>query len=155
MMELGDWIRKERNKRRFSQNKFANFIGTSQATLSLWETNKTLPTIHYLNDIVTLFGMTLRDVPFECIELNKVDLVMERMSLYELPGADTIKTFEGKTYELKGFIGVEVDSGEIERVTDLYYRTRTVVTNDRVMAKRKKPNDELMKVKAKKLRKPK
>ncbi|MFO7317164.1 MAG: hypothetical protein C0P75_008920 [Bacilli bacterium] len=77
---------------------------------------------------------------------------MERMSLYELPANDSIRTFEGKTYELKGFVGIEKETGEIEKVTELYYRARTVVKNNHVIAKRKNETDELKKVKPKKIK---
>ncbi|OES43379.1 hypothetical protein BA724_14090 [Domibacillus iocasae] len=77
---------------------------------------------------------------------------MESLSLYELPTCDSVKTFEGKTYKLKGFMGIEQSSGEVEHVSELYYRTRTVVTNNCVVAKRKNVNDELQKIKGKKLK---
>ena len=77
---------------------------------------------------------------------------MERMSLYELPTNDSLRTFEGRTYELKGFVGVEKDSGEVEQVTNLYYRARTVVKNNQVTAKRKNESDELKKIKPKKIK---
>ena len=71
----------------------------------------------------------------------------ERFGLYDLPSASAVKTFEGKVYELKGFVGIEKDTGEIKHITDLYYRTKTVVSESSVLAKRKKENDELVKVK--------
>jgi len=74
----------------------------------------------------------------------------ERFHLYELSLASSLKTFGGKIYELKGCLGIEKQTGEIRHVSDLYYRTRSVVSNNRLLAKRKTPNDELVKVKGRK-----
>lgn len=70
----------------------------------------------------------------------------ERFYLYDLASASSLKTFEGKTYELKGAIGVDKDSGDVRHITDLYYRTRSVISDKRLLAKRKNVNDELVKV---------
>lgn len=70
----------------------------------------------------------------------------ERFYLYDLASASSLKTFEGKTYELKGAVGVERESGDVLRIADLYYRTRSVVSDKRLLAKRKNANEELIKV---------
>jgi len=49
-------------------------------------------------------------------------------------------------------VGIEKETGEIEKVTELYYRARTVVKNNHVIAKRKNETDELKKVKPKKIK---
>lgn len=70
----------------------------------------------------------------------------ERFFLYDLASASSLKTFEGKTYELKGAVGIEKDSGDIRHITDLYYRTRSVISDKRLLAKRKHATDDLLKV---------
>lgn len=71
----------------------------------------------------------------------------ERFCLYDLASASSVKTFEGKIYRLKGYLGIEQDSGEVRYISDLYYRTRSVVSDKQLLAKRKRPEDELLKVK--------
>jgi transcriptional regulator with XRE-family HTH domain len=150
---LGDWLKKEREKRNITQFDVAETVGVSQAKVSFWENNKSLPSILDLYKFSSLIGLcSLAEIPFEKLDFNKGDVVMERMSLYELPTNDSIRTFEGRTYELKGFLGVEKDSGEVEQVTNLYYRARTVVKNNQVTAKRKNESDELKKIKPKKIK---
>lgn len=153
-MEIGNWIKQEREKRELTQAHVSDGIGLSQGTISLWENNKSIPSIVDLYKIAACFGMTsLQEIPFDKLEIQKGDgLKMESLRLYELPSCDSVKTFEGKTYELKGFMGVEKSSGEVEHVSELYYRTRTVVTNNCVVAKRKNENDELQKIQSKKLK---
>ena len=152
-MLLGDWLKKEREKRNITQFEVAESVGVSQAKVSFWENNKSLPSIYDLYKFSSFIGLySLAEIPFEKLDFNKGDVVMERMSLYELPTNDSIRTFEGRTYELKGFIGIETDSGEVEQVTDLYYRARTVVKNNQVTAKRKNASDELKKIKPKKIK---
>ncbi|ANU28585.1 hypothetical protein I858_016520 (plasmid) [Planococcus versutus] len=70
----------------------------------------------------------------------------ERFYLYDLASASSLKTFEGKTYELKGAVGVEKESGDVRHITDLYYRTRSVISEKRLLAKRKNQHDDLMKI---------
>ncbi|WP_050182268.1 helix-turn-helix transcriptional regulator [Domibacillus robiginosus] len=153
-MELGSWIKQEREKRDLTQAHISDGVGLSQGTVSLWENNKAVPSIVDLYKIAACFGMkSLKEIPFDQLDIQKGGgLIMESLSLYELPTCDSVKTFEGKTYELKGFMGIEKSSGEVEHVFELYYRTRTVVVNNCVVAKRKSVNDELQKVKAKKLK---
>lgn len=153
-MELGNWIKQEREKRELTQAYVSDGIGLSQGTISLWENNRSIPSIVDLYKIAACFGMkSLQEIPFDQLEIQKGDgLIMKSLSLYELPSCDSVKTFEGKTYKLKGFIGIEQSSGEVEPVSDLYYRTRTVVTNNCVVAKRKNVNDELQKIRSKKLK---
>jgi len=150
---LGDWMKREREKRNITQLEVAESVGVSQAKISFWENNKTLPSVYDLYKFSCLIGLTsLGEIPFDKIDFDKGERVMERMSLYELPANDSIRTFEGKTYELKGFVGIEKETGEIEKVTELYYRARTVVKNNHVIAKRKNETDELKKVKPKKIK---
>lgn len=152
-MFIGDWMKREREIREITQFEVAEYIGVSQTKVSFWENNKTTPTVYELYKYSVLIGLrSLSEIPFGNFHFNKGDVVMERLSLYELSANDTVKTFEGEVYELKGVVGVKKETGEIERVTDLYYRTRTVVKDSQVIAKRKNKNEELKKVKPKKLK---
>ena len=144
-LEIGKWIKKERKNRGYTQEKFANLLGVSQGLISVWESNQSVPGYLRLKEISTALNT---QIPFTIFG----GVVMERLSLYQLPNADSIKTFDGKTYELKGFLGIEVTSGEVQHVSDLYYRTRSVVKDKKLVAKRKNVEDELKKVAGKKVK---
>lgn len=145
-LEIGKWIKKERKNRGYTQEKFANLLGVSQGLISVWESNQSVPGYLRLKEISKALNT---QIPFTIFG----GVVMERLSLYQLPNADSIKTFDGKTYELKGFLGIEVTSGEVQHVSDLYYRTRSVVKDKKLVAKRKNVEDELKKVAGKKVKK--
>lgn len=74
----------------------------------------------------------------------------KRIAYYDISSscAKSLKTFEGKTYILKGALAIESETGEIERVAKLYYRIRSVVNEKgAIIAKRKTIGDELVLVK--------
>lgn len=148
---FGDWLKIERKKQNITQKDMCEKLNIAQSTLSSWENNKVAPPANVLDKILASLGLKRGEMPesifFKDRNESKGDLIMERMSLYELPTHDSVKTFEGKTYKLNGFIGVETSSGEVEPVTELYYRTRTVVSENKVIAKRKNEEDELKKIK--------
>ena len=155
---FGDWLKIERKKRRVTQKDLCEKLNIAQSTLSNWENNKVAPPSDILDQLLYSLDLKRREMPdsifFKKRNESKGDLTMERMSLYELPTHDSVKTFEGKTYKLNGFVGVETSSGEVKAVTDLYYRTKTVVTENKVIAKRKNEYQELKKMKnAKKISK--
>lgn len=158
---FGDWIREQRQILRLSQadlsDKTKNVV--QQSTISMWETGEIkTPSLRNIWTITKSLGIPLSDVPWDYLDFGfdnddeetRCNGVKERFSLYELPKAESVKTFDGKTYELKGFIGVEEESGEVKHITDLYYRTRTVVSDSKVLAKRKGKDSELLKVAIKK-----
>lgn len=149
---LGDWLKQEREKCNLTQNAVAETVGVSQGTVSQWENGKAIPDaleIYRFANLIDLYS--LDDIPFDEF-FQEGDFTLDRMSLYELPNQDSVKTFEGRIYTLKGFVGIEKGSGTIEAVTDLYYRAKTVVKDNRVIAKRKKENEELKKTKPKKIK---
>ena len=155
---FGDWLKIERRKRNITQKEMCEKLSIAQSTLSNWENNKVAPPANVLDQLLDLLDLKRREMPdsifFKKRNESKGDYIMEKMSLYELPTHDSVKTFEGKTYKLNGFVGVETSSGEVEPVTELYYRTRTVVSENKVIAKRKNEEDELKKIKnAKKINK--
>ncbi|MGG3801901.1 hypothetical protein ABET39_22900 [Metabacillus fastidiosus] len=73
----------------------------------------------------------------------------KRLPVYALSSSigNSVKTFDGKMYLLKGAIAVESNTGEIKRVADIYYRVRSIVDEKHnVVAKRKHEHDELKRV---------
>lgn len=148
---FGDWLKIERKKKKVTQKEMCERLDIAQSTLSNWENNKVAPPVNVLDQLLSSLELKRKEMPdsvfFKKRNESKGDAIMEKMSLYELPTHDSIKTFEGKTYKIHGFVGVETSSGEVEPVTELYYRTRTVVSENKVIAKRKNENDELKKMK--------
>ncbi len=69
----------------------------------------------------------------------------QRVSSCELAfRAKFIHTFDGEYYELKGSMAVE-RKGKIARLADIYYRVRSAQNHQRCqIAKRKKPEEELV-----------
>lgn len=69
----------------------------------------------------------------------------QRLAFYDISScAQSVKTFDGKVYQLKGAVAVESTTGHIERVAEIYYRVRSVMDEKRnIIAKRRNHNDEL------------
>lgn len=157
---FGDWIREQRQIFQLSQADLSKITDNKikQSTISMWERREIIaPSLRNIWTIAQSLGIPLSNIPWDYLDFgfdneqeSRCDGVKERFSLYELPKAESIKTFDGKTYELKGFIGVEQGSGEVKHITDLYYRTKTVVSDSKVLAKRKGKDSELVKVAIKK-----
>lgn len=60
--------------------------------------------------------------------------------------ADTIKTFEGKRYDVHGLWAVD-RNGHVEKLANIYYRIRTVKdVHFRTIAKRRNPKSDLQQV---------
>lgn len=73
----------------------------------------------------------------------------KRLSYFDIASssAESVKTFDGKTYALKGAIAVESKTGEIKRVAEIYYRVRSVRDEKHnIIAKRKQEDGELVAV---------
>lgn len=158
---FGDWIKEQRQILQISQADLAIRTNNTikQSTISMWENREIkTPSLRSIWRVAKSLGIPLSNVPWDYIEFDfedekvesRCDGVKERFSLYDLPKATSLRTFEGETYELKGFIGIEKESGEVRHITDLYYRTRTVVSDSKVLAKRKGGNSELIKTKVRK-----
>lgn len=156
---FGDWILEQRKIRGLSQTALVSLTNHQipQSTISSWERKEILtPSIKNIWIISNALNVPLSDIPWNYLNLGFSEektggcVVKEKFSLYELPTASSVKTFDGKIYELKGFVGVERETGEIKHITDLYYRTRTVVADSKILAKRKKQDEDLVKVKREK-----
>jgi hypothetical protein len=76
----------------------------------------------------------------------------QRLTFYDIAAsqAHSVKTFDGKTYELKGTIAIENSTGSIENVAQIYYQVRSVRDeHQNLIAKRKHKQAELVAVKQK------
>lgn len=141
-----------------SQADLSNLSGgrLSQTTISSWERKRFIPpTFDKVLILAKSFGVRLCDVPWDHISLVKVDEdekeegcsgMNYRFGLYDLPKATSVKTFSGNIYEIKGFIGIDQDTGEAKPISDIYYRAKTVAYDSGVIAKRKGQDDELISV---------
>lgn len=138
-----------------SQSELSDRTGKQipQSTISMWEQRKNEnPTAQNVRLLVESLGISMKNFPWEHVWFKdknteaRCNQMAERFYLYELASASSLKTFEGKTYELKGAVGVEKESGEVRHIADLYYRTRSVISDKQLLAKRKNAHDELLKV---------
>jgi len=154
-LNFGGWIREQREKQGISQIQLAELAGNeiSQSAISQYEREEIKePSLKNIIMIASALNISIAEIPWSDMvftlekKMGRGNLKKKKFGLYELPTADSVKTFEGKVYELKGFIGIENDTGEIKHVTDLYYQTRTVVSNSKVLAKRKNKSEDLLKV---------
>lgn len=152
---FGDWIKEQWVALGISQSELSDRTGNQipQSTSSMWEQRKNEnPSAQNVRLLVESLGIPMRNFPWESILFKNRNTeardhqMAERFYLYDLASASSLKTFEGKTYELKGAVGVEKDSGEVRHITDLYYRTRSVISEKRLLAKRKNQHDDLMKI---------
>lgn len=159
MYRFGEWLRRERLEHGWSQVELAEktYGEISQATISAYEQNRSLPSILDVHILATACEKTLGSIPWDEFDLrtekkrNWSHLKQERFDLDELPLADSVRTFDGKTYQLHGRIAIEQESKETQEISQIYYRIRTVVDENQVIAKRKHPNDELIHVSRRRL----
>lgn len=162
---FGDWLREQRKRFDLTQKDLSLKTNgeISQSVISMWENKEVeIPSLNNILIILRALNLSFKSVPFDHFKiiekgkdesyLQRSDNLSERFSLYELPDkANSIKTFCGKTYKVKGFVGVETDTGEVKNIADLYYDVRSVVDcEDNLTAKRKNKSDELTKLKKKK-----
>lgn len=152
---FGDWIKEQRIAIGISQTELSVRTGNQipQSTISMWEQRKhENPTAQNVRLLVESLGIPMSNFPWDHVLFKdkhtevRCNQMTERFHLYDLATASSLKTFEGKTYELKGAVGVEKDSGEVRHIADLYYRTRSVISDKRLLAKRKNAHEELLRV---------
>ena len=152
---FGDWIKEQRTALGISQSELSERTGKKipQSTISMWEQRKNEnPSAQSVRLLVESLGISMNNFPWEHILFKdknteaRCNQMAERFYLYDLASASSLKTFEGKTYELKGAVGIEKDSGEVRHIADLYYRTRSVISDKRLLAKRKNAHEELVRV---------
>jgi len=72
----------------------------------------------------------------------------KRLTYYDIASKGSeVKTFDGKTYELKGTVAIENSTGELEQIAQIYYRVRSVRDGEKkLIAKRKNKQAELVAV---------
>ncbi|EEM38646.1 hypothetical protein bthur0004_54300 [Bacillus thuringiensis serovar sotto str. T04001] len=63
-----------------------------------------------------------------------------RLTFYDVScKAHSVKTFDGKTYQLRGAVAIENKTGEIVKIAQVYYKVRSVVDkNNNLIAKKEK-----------------
>lgn len=61
-IEIGTVIRNKRKEKGITQQRLADFIGVSKASVSKWESNQSYPDITILPLIVTYFDISLVSV---------------------------------------------------------------------------------------------
>lgn len=85
----------------------------SQAAISAYERNRSLPSILDVQILATACEQRLGSIPWDDFDLsmekkqNWLNLKQERFDLAELPLADSVRTFDGKIYQLHGRIAIE------------------------------------------------
>lgn len=143
---FGEWLRDKRIEMRMSQKDLVEKSNgvLKQATLSSYEKNKVKEvTVLKILAIGEVLGLKATEIPWHLLESNSGGNC-SRLGMYELPlQANSVKLFNGKVYEIQGFLGKELKSGQVKKVSDIYYHVRTATKNGTVCAKRKKPQDEL------------
>lgn len=148
---LGNWIKLKRVERNLTQQEVSQRISVTQSTLSAWERDKLKPNLDQLIVLLDFFDLSLEDVPAKFLKKKGADR-MKRVSVHELAVvADSVRTFGGQEYQLKGTLAFS-DNGEVEKAVNIYYSARTVVKDNKVVAKRKNKEDELTFVTPRKIR---
>ena len=61
-MTLGEQILKYRKQKGMSQEELAERLNVSRQSVSLWETNQTVPQIDYLMELSQIFNVTLDEL---------------------------------------------------------------------------------------------
>lgn len=147
---FGDWLKEQREIYGLTQEHVAQVCGIKQSTISMLESKGSVtPSVRSMWIITKGLGIPLSELPWDCLDFEWKEEepggehVKERFGLYDLPHAHSVKTFEGKIYNLIGAVGIETESGEVRHITDLYYAAKTVVARSTVLAKRKTVDEEL------------
>ncbi|MEC1158687.1 hypothetical protein [Cytobacillus horneckiae] len=74
----------------------------------------------------------------------------KRVPFFEIPTIaehGSLRTFTKKIYFIRGVFAKEKVSGDVTKLSDIYYEIRTVKdSKGTVIAKRKNPTDELIRV---------
>lgn len=81
---------------------------------------------------------------------NAVKEQNHRVSFYEvavIADGGTVRTFNKSIYRIRGLIARNEETNEVVQLSKIYYEIRTVMNRKRqVVAKRKNPYDELIRV---------
>jgi len=59
---FGDYVLSERRQRKWNQREFAARLGVPPATVSAWETGRSMPRYDSLSRVATAFGTTVSEV---------------------------------------------------------------------------------------------
>lgn len=96
MNEIGQNIRRERNRRSWTQKYVAQEIGTTEQNVSRWERGQTVPDTYYRQKLSELFGLSAEEFGFFCDE--KKDTPAPELHIDEKPETDASQAREkGRT----------------------------------------------------------
>lgn len=148
-ISIGDWIKMQRSELGLSQRDIVDASKgiLKQSTISMYEQNKVKDiNVGKLFKIASILGFMPKEIPWDLLDLDLL-LERERVSVYELPNkVDSVKLFNGKVYNLEGFLGKEIETGQVKNITEIYYQVRSAVSEGKLYAKRKNPHDELIRL---------
>ncbi|MBQ4571392.1 MAG: helix-turn-helix transcriptional regulator [Bacilli bacterium] len=77
-MTLGEQILKFRKQKGLSQEELANRLNVSRQSISLWETNQTVPQIDYLIELSRIFNVTLDELCGNDVKQENNDIVDQK-----------------------------------------------------------------------------
>ncbi len=92
-MKIGDKIRQNRNKARYTQEQLASRIGVSAQSVSKWENEISMPDITLLPRIAEIFGVTIDDL-FDLSVDQKLKRIENRLDIEEDLPAESFKEYE-------------------------------------------------------------
>lgn len=82
--------------------------------------------------------------------VSAIKIATKRVPFYELAviaDGGTARTFSKEIYQIRGVVARNIETGEVVKLSNLYYEIRTVMNRNRkVVAKRKNQSDELIRV---------
>lgn len=109
-MCLGDQIKYHRKKNGLSQDELAEKIGVSRQSVSLWEKNKTIPTMKNLVAISEIFGVTVGELLYNDHDVQQGDVF----------------GFPFKADKVLGSAKTSWDAETIKKAMNLFYRKKLI-----------------------------
>ena len=83
-MDIGQQIRKYRERDEYSQEYLAEKLYVSRQTISNWENEKSYPDIHNLLVMCELFDISLDDLVRGDLNSNKQESIKRKMNIWSL-----------------------------------------------------------------------
>ena len=83
-MNIGQQIRKYRERDEYSQEYLAEKLYVSRQTISNWENEKSYPDIHNLLVMCELFDISLDDLVRGDLNSNKQESIKRKMNIWSL-----------------------------------------------------------------------
>ena len=95
-MEIGERIRKTRNKMNFTQLELAKKVGVNQSTFAMYETNRRSPSADVLNKLSIVLGVSLDYLVKGEKSESSQQKNQQSKKTADLADKDTIFTYEGR-----------------------------------------------------------